>query len=130
MKKLGKILCEIQKQSKEEDVRFEDVLSHDIRIKKTTAQKCQKAGLIDIDVGQDMQEVLIKTYRKSEEIKNEAVKAVQNGESVERVTSRISAPKNTDSPHDKLIKEKNRIEKTITVLNQRLEIVLEQLEAA
>lgn len=129
-KKLGKLIIEIQKTSKEEGVRYEDVLSHDIRIKKTTAEKCVKSTCIsdEIKVGQDMQEALIKVNGKSQEIKDSALKAVENGNSVESVTNIILSSKKSESPKEKLEKEKIRIEKTISALNQRLNIVMEQLE--
>lgn len=129
-KKLGKLLVEIQKQSKEEEIRFEDVLSHDIRIKKTTATKCMQSSLLNkSDVGQDLQEILSKTVNKSEEVKQAAAEAVEKGNSVERVQDVIFKKKDYNSPKDKLVKEKNRLERTISALSQRLDIVCEQLES-
>lgn len=106
------------------------LLEHDIRIKKNTAKKCQKASFVEAEVGQDMQDVLVKAASKNQLVRKAAEQAVSNGECVERVSHKLSAMKKTESPRDKLIKEKERIEKTISALTQRLDVIVEQLAAA
>lgn len=71
-KNLGKILSEIQKESAEEEVRFEDVLTHDIGLKQSTAKKCMAAEAYvpdDVSCGQDKMDVFIKAAKKDSSVK-------------------------------------------------------------
>ena len=46
-KKLGKILSEIHEKSQKENIRYEDILSHDLNISKKTAEKCLRSRSIE-----------------------------------------------------------------------------------
>lgn len=132
-KKLGTILQKIHQVSDEEGTRFEDVLAHDIRMQKSTAEKCFNASLVDQDnIGQDVQEVLSKTVKKSGAVKEAAKNAVSENKTVEQLKMEIqlqSDKSRESSPKQKLEKEKNRLEKTISALQQRLSIVCETIES-
>ncbi|MCR4714264.1 MAG: hypothetical protein K5751_07785 [Treponemataceae bacterium] len=130
-KKLGSVLKEIHRISEEEGTRFEDVLTHDIRMQKTTAEKCIRASNVGKeDVGQDIQEVLSKTANKTANIKDAAETAVDDGKTVEQLKYAIqTTQKKPEDKREKLEKEKTRLEKTITSLNERLSVVMEALES-
>ena len=132
-KKLGKVLNAISVACDEEGTRFEDVLSHDIKMQKKTALNCVKAKEIEKDdIGQDLQEVLVKTVGKRRE-QEAAEKAIDEGKTVEQTKHEIHVQniksKVDESPYDKLVQEKNRLEKTISSLQERLSFVCESLES-
>lgn len=132
-RKLGKLLTEIQKTSRDEGVRFEDVLSHDIKMQKSTAEKCFGASLIEQDgIGQDMQDALSKTAGKNPLVRESAQKAVEDGKTVEQVKREIqgfSDRHKGEGAKEKLEKEKTRLEKTISALQERLSYVCETIES-
>lgn len=132
-KKLGIILQKIHQVTDEEGTRFEDVLTHDIRMQKSTAEKCFNASLVDQDdIGQDVQEVLSKAVKKSGAVKEAAKNAVAKDKTVEQLKMEIqlqSDKSRESSPRARLEKERSRLEKTISALQQRLSIVCETIES-
>lgn len=128
-KKLGSVLKEIHRISEEEGTRFEDVLTHDIRMQKATAEKCIRASaVVKENIGQDIQEVLSKTTNKPTDIKDAAETAVEDGKTVEQLKHAVQTlQKKPENRREKLEKEKTRLEKTITALNERLSVVIEAL---
>lgn len=132
-KKLGKILSEIQKESTEEEVRFEDVLTHDIGLKQSTAKKCMAAEICvpdDVSCGQDKMDVFIKAVKKDSSVKEKLKKAVSENKSAEQLNAIVSASPKNESQYDKLVKEKGRLEKTLKCLNQRYEVVCELIASS
>lgn len=122
-KKLGLLLKEIQKKTEEEDVRLEDVITHDLNMTKTTAKKCIESNSISSDCGQSELETILKTNSK---YRKEVETSISDGKTINQAKHN-STQNNESNPFDKLSKEKNRLEKTINQLQQRLEIVMEQL---
>ena len=125
-KKLGLLLKEIEKKSEEENVRFEDVITHDLNMTRTTAKKCVESNLINSDCGQSELETILKTNSKK---RMEVELSISNGKTINQAKHNSTQSKESN-PIDKLSKEKNRLEKTISQLQQRLEIVMEQLSVA
>lgn len=130
---LGKILTEIKKLSVEEGERFEDIITHDVGIKQSTAKNCITASTMpeNIICGQDKQDVFIKAKNKPTQIKEKLIKAVEENKSVEQLKaiSNTNLNQKNTSNYDRLKKEKVRLEKTLSLLNQRYLIVCETLEA-
>lgn len=126
-KKLGSLLEEIREVSEEENVRLEDIYTNDLKMQKKTVLNCIGAAHVQTEnIGQDMQEVLVKSLKKSP-AQREAVKtAISEGKTVEQVKKQFSTNKEI-SKKEKLLKEKIHIEKTIGVLNQRLDYVCSEL---
>lgn len=126
--KLGKIMEEIKKQADDEGERFEDIVSHELKIKTATVKKClQVRNLEENSYGQDEIDIIAKTAGKKQEIKKAVNEAIEKGTSIEAMENIIKKHDCSINPKEKLIKEKKRIEKTIQLLNQRLETVCEQL---
>lgn len=125
-KKLGLLLKEIEKKSEEENVRFEDVITHDLNMTRTTAKKCVESNIVNSDCGQSELETILKTNSKK---RMEVELSISNGKTINQAKHNSSQSKEFN-PIDKLSKEKNRLEKTINQLQQRLEIVMEQLSVA
>ena len=120
------MLREIQKKSDEENVRYEDVITHDLNMTRTTAKKCVESNFVNSDCGQSELETILKTNSKK---RMEVELSISNGKTINQAKHNSTKSKESN-PIDKLSKEKNRLEKTINQLQQRLEIVMEQLSVA
>lgn len=127
---LGSILHEIQELSEKEGERFEDITTHEIGLKQSTVKTSIKSSAIKINnIGQDVLNICSKLNMNS--TKTELVnQSIKEGKSVEQIKNIIQQNKKDISPIERLEKEKVRLEKTISQLNQRLEYVNEALEAA
>lgn len=123
-KKLGKILSEIHEKSQKENIRFEDILSHDLNISKNTAEKCLKSKNIEENFGQDEMETVLKV--KDSQTQQNIIDGLKKGKTINQASASIKKDKNL-SQYEKLTKEKVRLEKTIQQLEERLEIVSEKL---
>lgn len=130
-KELGAILIELQKLAEENGERFEDIATHEIGMKQSTAKTSMKASSVPLDdIGQDVLN-LISSKKISTAMLEEIKQAKTEGKSVEQIKSILQQKaENRDSPVEKLEKEKLRLEKTISSLNERLEYVKEVLAAA
>lgn len=125
-KKLGKILSEIHEKSQKENIRYEDILSHDLNISKNTAEKCLKSQSIEENYGQDELETVLKV--KDSQTRQDVIAGLEKGKTINQVSASIKKDKNS-SQYEKLTKEKVRLEKTIRQLEERLEIVSETLSS-
>lgn len=125
-KKLGKILSEIHEKSQKENIRYEDILSHDLNISKNTAEKCLRCQSIEENYGQDELETVLKV--KDSQTRQDVIIDLKKGKTINQISEAIKKDKNS-SPYEKLTKEKARLEKTIQQLKERLEIVSEKLSA-
>ena len=123
-KKLGKILSEIHEKSQKENIRFEDILSHDLNISKNTAEKCLRSKNIEENFGQDEMETVLKV--KDSQTQQNIINGLKKGKTINQASASIKKDKNL-SQYEKLTKEKVRLEKTIQQLEERLEIVSEKL---
>jgi len=121
-KKLGLLLKEIQKKSDEENVRYEDVITHDLNMTRSTAKKCIQSNSINSDCGQSELETILKTNSKK---RMEVEQSLTNGKTINQAKHKSTV--NESNSFVNLTKEKNRLEKTINQLQQRLEVVMEQL---
>lgn len=124
-KKLGKILSEIHEKSQKENIRYEDILSHDLNISKNTAEKCLRCQSIEENYGQDELETILKV--KDSQTRQDVIIDLEKGKTINQISEAIKKDKNS-SPYEKLTKEKARLEKTIQQLKERLEEVSEKLE--
>ena len=125
-KKLGKTLSEINEKSQKENVRFEDILMHDLNISYNTAKKCLRSKSIEENFGQDELDAVLKI--KDSQPRQNIINGLKKGKTINQASASIKKDKNS-SPYEKLTKEKARLEKTIQQLKERLEMVLETLSS-
>lgn len=126
-KKLGEVLIQIQVQAKEDSSRYEDIVEHDIQLSKRTAKKAVEYSAIDagISFGQDAGEELRKA--KNFDHFNTILEEVKNGKTIHQIKHSFSKEKEKNT-EEELEKERGRIEKTITMLNQRLREIVTKIE--
>lgn len=127
MQEFGKLLAKAHTLCKKANIRYEDYLDRVLCLPRNTAKEITKVGNIDINpaIGFD-------NMKKVAQIKNpdERVAAEQqilSGKPADTVSELMKKHKN-DDPKAKLEKEKNRLEKTISALQQRLQYIEESLE--
>lgn len=127
--KLGNILSTIAKLSVEEGVRYEDVLSHDLNIDKVTAKKEQKLGMLGevVDgLGQDEASVVLKAKSKNE---ISTIKCNLAGKTLNQ-TKKLMVKEPSSESIDRYIKEKEKVERMIVQLNQRLDFLTGIIEGS
>lgn len=125
---LGEALSEIQRLSKEEGGRFEDIASHELKMKDATMKKCCRIAAADTSgFGQD-ETAAIATSHSTEEAATMKTR-LRSGKTVSQ-TARDLNEKRETPPEQRLLKEKERIQKTISALEQRLDAIEAILDAA
>ena len=124
---IKEMLLELEKTDIDFTVTMTGKYTNDLKMQKKTVLNCIGAAHVQAEnIGQDMQEVLVKSLKKSP-AQREAVKtAISEGKTVEQVKKHFSTNKEI-STKEKLLKEKIHIEKTIDILNQRLDYVCSEL---
>jgi hypothetical protein len=126
--KLGETLLRLEKKCLEKGIRFEDVIERKAQVSRKTVKKTIKAHSLGINgVGADIQEAVIK--ETDEKKQREMLKAAKKGKSVDQVKASAAVPANQDDETESLIKEKNRLMRTIENLKHRLEEVVEHLKS-
>lgn len=127
---LGMLLIKINAQAKEEGVRFEDILSHDMKIEIKTSRTATAAAQIPItDIGQDEQEILIKQYTKNKEKFAISKKALEEGKTLAQTKKELaSIDEYEQSKLGKLIRERERILKTVSTLKIRIQLITDRIE--
>jgi hypothetical protein len=131
-KNLGKVLIKIQEVCDKNSDRFEDVIEHDCQISRQQARKFMQMSAINISVSEEIARALLLKSSSDEMTKQAAIQAAAEGKTVQQIKAIAQAAKPTDngleSP-EKLLKEKQRLEKTIDQLNDRLIQVEETLRS-
>jgi hypothetical protein len=119
---LGKVLQKLHELCEKEGVRYEDVVDHDLQMKRTTAKKAAKAavmeGNVDKNAGQDMQEQIVE-HMCGKQKNTEFIEAVKQKKTIMQIKQSVKK-EDGETDYDRLTKEKKRIIKTIDALNLRL----------
>jgi hypothetical protein len=128
-RKLGQVLMQLHETCEKKGIRYEDVIERKAQIARQTGKKAKKAYSLNLseEIGADIQEAAIKE-RDVEKIKA-IVHAGQRGKSIDQAKRAVAKPIDHEDETVFLVKEKKRIERTITSLNRRLEEVEEQLRS-
>jgi hypothetical protein len=129
-RKLGQVIKCLQEKCYDKGIRFEDVIGRKAQISLKTVRQTAKAHDLDLpkELGADIQEAAIQ--ERDEEKREAMIHAAQKRKSVYQVKrTNSSGPIDQEDETVSLVKEKKRIERTITSLNRRLEAVEEQLRS-
>ena len=130
---LGKTLSAIRSLCAEEDARYEDVVEHDLQMKRRTAETAVKteSALRSLGAGakfgQDVQGIIAKARFGKDDGSGSshaeavhAAEAAAGGKSLSQIEPPEPGSAAEESERENLIKEKARIERTVGVLNCRL----------
>lgn len=127
MLEFGKLVVEAEALCRKHFVRFEDYLDRAIGIPRTSAGAAMKAFTYQVpaDLGWDAMKVV--SGIKKPETRAAAIDAYLAGKSPESVKAMIKTDKPSDDPKFRLDKERNRLERTIHTLQERLAMVESEL---
>ncbi len=129
MQEFGKLLIKAQELCEKSSIRYEDYLDRVLCLPRNSAHDMTKVSVKNINpqVGYDNMK-MIASLKKPEEMAK-ATDKILSGTAPVTVRALMKQKSNqTEDPREKLEKEKNRLEKTIAQLQQRLEFVEESLE--
>jgi hypothetical protein len=127
MLEFGRLMIEAERLCRVHKVRFEDYVDRILGLPRITATSAMKAASYQVpaEIGWDAMKLV--SGIKDPDRRHAAEEAFQAGKSPETVKALIrTAPPGTD-PEERLVKEKERIERTIARLQDRLAQLDEEL---
>ena len=131
MQEFGKKLAKAWELCKEANIRYEDYIDRVLCLPRSSEKDIRKVAAMDINpsIGFDNMKVVASVKKKDDraEVEQQFVEGGKSPATVREMMKQKSAQARSDDPKVKLEKEKNRLEKTIAQLTQRLEIVEESL---
>lgn len=130
MQEFGRLLAKAHELCEQANVRYEDYVDRVLCLPRNTARDIVKLGIVPVNpaLGYDNMK-LVAGIRKAED-RSAAEQQLMGGTSpvtVREMMKNKAASSQTEDQKAKLEREKNRIEKTITQLQQRLEYVEDAL---
>ncbi len=128
MRELGTLLGKARTLCAEAGVRYEDYIDRVLRIPRTTARGAERVAALSIDPAMGYDAMKIVAAQRSSEKRAEAGRLIAEGESPDSVKKALTQGKNEKaSPREKLIKEKESLEKGIARMTTRLEHIEQAL---
>jgi len=120
MLEFGQLMIEAQALCKKYKARFEDYVDRALGVPRTTASQAAKAAVyqVDPDVGWDGMRMAAGIRDPAD--RAEALDALRGGASPASVKARFAASKPPEETAERLAKEKQRLERTIANLRERL----------
>ncbi len=120
MLEFGHLMMEAQKLCERYKTRFEDYIDRVLGLPRTTAGAAVRAVSygIDPDIGWDGMKMAAGI--KDETKRDEAVEALRSGLSPAAVKARFTSPELPQEPSERLLREKERLERMIENLNVKL----------
>lgn len=131
MKEFGKKLAQAFDLCKEADIRYEDYIDRVLCLPRNTAKDIRRVAAVDINpaIGFENMKVVASVKKKDDraDVEQQFMEGGKSPASVREMMKQKSAEARGTDPKVKLEREKNRLEKTIAQLTQRLELVEESL---
>lgn len=121
MLEFGKLMIQAQDLCKKYQTRFEDYVDRALGLPRATANSAMKAAVYEMDPDVGWDGMKMAAGIRDPERRSGAVEALKSGFSPAAVKARFSAVQEPEETADRLAKEKARIERTISRLNERLE---------
>lgn len=131
MQEFGKKLAKAWELCKANDIRYEDYIDRVLCLPRSAEKDIRKVGAVDINpsIGFENMKTVASVKKKDDRanIEQEFMQGGKSPSSVREMMKQKASERRGDDPKTKLEREKNRLEKTIAQLTQRLEIVEENL---
>ena len=120
MLEFGRLMVEAQALCRKHKARFEDYVDRALGVPRATAASAAKAAIyqVDPDVGWDGMRMA--AGLRDPDARAEALEALRGGASPASVKARFAASKPPEETAQRLAKEKERLERTIRNLRERL----------
>ncbi len=128
MQEFGRLLSQAHALCEKANIRYEDYLDRVLCLPRNTAKEITKVGHVEVDPAIGFDNMKKVAQLKKSEDRESATQQILQGKPADTVAELMKQHKK-DDPREKLEKEKNRLEKTITALQQRLQYVEETLES-
>jgi len=124
---LGRLIAEAEALCRKRFVRFEDYLDRAIGVPRTSAGAAMKSYALQVpaDLGWDAMKVV--SGIKNPQTRAAAIDAFKEGKSPESVKALVKSDRPSDDPKQRLDKERERLERTIKNLQDRLTMVESEL---
>lgn len=126
MKELGGLLKEANALCAKYELSFDDFVDRELNIHRSSAKTIMRIHEMDINPEIGFENMKLVSTIKDEEAREEAEEAFLKGESpdtVKGIVQEAAKEKENDTPLTKLQKEREKIEKTIKNLNNKLEMI-------
>ena len=131
MQEFGKKLARAFDLCQEADIRYEDYIDRVLCLPRNAAKDIRKVAAVEVNpaLGFENMKVVASVRKKDDraEMEQELLAGGKSPSSVREMMKQKSAQASGNDPKTKLEREKNRLEKTIAQLTQRLEYVEESL---
>lgn len=127
MQEFGRLLSQAHALCEKANIRYEDYLDRVLCLPRNTAKEITKVGHVDVNPAIGFDNMKKVAQLKKSEDRESATQKILEGKPADTVSELMKQHKK-DDPRQKLEKEKNRLEKTISALQQRLQFVEESLE--
>ena len=127
MQEFGKLLAKAHELCEKEGIRYEDYLDRILCMPRTSAKDITKVGLTQVNHALGFDKMKMLSSIKKPEDRQTAEQQLLSGKSPNTVREMMKKKSKESSPKEKLEKERDRLNKTIAQLTQRLEFVEESL---
>lgn len=131
MQEFGKKLARAYELCQESEIRYEDYVDRVLCLPRNSAKDIRKVAAVEVNpaIGFDNMKIVASVKKKDDRaaVEQEFLQGGKSPSTVREMMKAQSAKSRNDDPKSKLEKEKNRLEKTIAQLTQRLEVVEESL---
>ena len=128
MQEFGKLLVKAHQLCEEANIRYEDYLDRILCLPRNTARDITKVAAVPVNPAIGFDNMKKVAAIKKPDDRASAEQQILNGKAPDTVRELMKKKASGDDPRTKLEKEKNRLEKTIEALQQRLQFVEESLE--
>lgn len=130
MLEFGRLMIEAQELCEKHRARFEDYLDRALGVPRTTASAAVRAATWEIDPSLGWDGMRIVAGIRDPGLRSEAVEALQSGSSPASVRARFSPSREPEDTAERLFREKARLEKTLLLVQERLEEVERRIREA
>ena len=120
MLEFGRLMIEAQALCRKYKARFEDYVDRALGIPRSTASSAVKAAAYNVDPDVGWDGMRMAAGMRDPEARAMALEALRGGASPAAVKSRFAASKPSEETAERLAKEKERLERTIRNLRDRL----------
>ena len=127
MQEFGKLLSKAHALCEKANIRYEDYLDRVLCLPRTAAAEITKVGHVEVNPAIGFDNMKKVAAIKKPEDRAAAEEQILAGKPADTVAQLMKKHKN-DDPKAKLEKERNRLEKTIAALQQRLQFIEESIE--
>lgn len=129
MQEFGKLLMKAHALCEQANIRYEDYLDRILCLPRNSARDITRVGKVEVNPALGFDNMKKVAAIKKPEDREAASQQILSGKAPDTVRELMKQKASGGDPREKLEREKNRLEKTISALQQRLQFVEESLES-